>query len=148
MKNLEIIDILIVEDNPSDAELTVRALKKNNLANNIYVVEDGQEAIDFLFCKGAYSGRSIENPPKVILLDLKLPKISGLEVLRTIKNDKRTADIPVVVVTSSQEAPDIKEAYKLSVNSYVVKPVDFVQFVEAMSTLGLYWLLINHPNRR
>lgn len=148
MKDLKIIEILIVEDNPSDAELTVRALKKNNLANNMFVVEDGQEAIDFLFCKGKYSDRNIENPPKIILLDLKLPKISGLEVLRMIKNDPRTADIPVVVVTSSQEEPDIKEAYKLNVNSYVVKPVDFVQFVEAMSTLGMYWLLINQPNRR
>lgn len=148
MKDLKIIEILIVEDNPSDAELTVRALKKNNLANNLFVVEDGQEAIDFLFCKGKYSSRNIDNPPKVILLDLKLPKISGLEVLRMIKSDPRTADIPVVVVTSSQEEPDIKEAYKLNVNSYVVKPVDFVQFVEAMSTLGLYWLLINQPNRR
>jgi two-component system, response regulator len=148
MKDLNIIEILIVEDNPSDAELTVRALKKNNLANNMFVVEDGQEAIDFLFCKGKYSDRNIENPPKVILLDLKLPKISGLEVLRMIKSDPRTADIPVVVVTSSQEEPDIKEAYKLNVNSYVVKPVDFMQFVEAMGTLGLYWLLINQPNRR
>jgi two-component system, response regulator len=148
MKDLKIIEILIVEDNPSDAELTVRALKKNNLANNMFVVEDGQEAIDFLFCKGKYSDRNIENPPKVILLDLKLPKISGLEVLRMIKSDPRTADIPVVVVTSSQEEPDIKEAYKLNVNSYVVKPVDFMQFVEAMGTLGLYWLLINQPNRR
>lgn len=148
MKDLKIIEILIVEDNPSDAELTVRALKKNNLANNMFVVEDGQEAIDFLFCKGKYSDRNIENPPKIILLDLKLPKISGLEVLRMIKNDPRTADIPVVVVTSSQEEPDIKEAYKLNVNSYVVKPVNFVQFVEAMSTLGMYWLLINQPNRR
>ena len=148
MKDIKIIDILIVEDDPCDAELTVKALKKNNLANSLYVVEDGQEAIDFLFCRGKYSGRNFEYPPKVILLDLKLPKISGLEVLRIIKNDPRTADIPLVVVTSSQEEPDIKEAYKLNVNSYVVKPVDFVQFIEAMSTLGLYWLLINHPNRR
>jgi two-component system response regulator len=147
MEDFNVIEILIVEDNPRDAELTLRALKKNNLANSLFVAEDGSEALDFFFCRGKFEGRSFDNPPKVVLLDLKLPKVSGLEVLRAVKKDKRTMHIPVVVVTSSREEPDMKEAYELGVNSYVVKPVDFDQFLNAMSSLGLYWLLVNEPLR-
>lgn len=145
MEDLFAVEILVVEDNPHDAELTVRALKKNHLANNIFIVEDGEEALDFFFCRGKYTVRNISNPLKVVLLDLKLPKISGLEVLRQIKADDRTSHIPVVMITSSAEEPDIREAYKLGVNSYVVKPVAFDQFVSAMGQLGMYWLLVNHP---
>ena len=139
------VEILIVEDNPNDAELTLRALRKNNLANHVLVAKDGAEAIDFFFCRGKFGKRDISNLPKVVLLDLKLPKVSGLEVLKIVKDDDRTAQIPVVVVTSSREEPDIVEAYKLGANSYVVKPVDFDQFLNAMSSLGLYWLLVNEP---
>jgi two-component system response regulator len=145
MEDYSAIEILIVEDNPRDAELTLRALKKNNLANSILIAEDGAEALDFFFCRGKYESRSFTNPPKVVLLDLKLPKVSGLEVLKAVKGDKRTSHIPVVVVTSSRQEPDMKEAYELGVNSYVVKPVDFDQFINAMSSLGLYWLLVNEP---
>lgn len=147
MTDMNAIEILIVEDDPRDAELTLRALKKNNLANNVYVAEDGKEALDFFFCRGKFVDRSFQNPPKVVLLDLKLPKVSGLEVLRLVKADKRTSHIPIVVVTSSREEPDMKEAYELGVNSYVVKPVDFDKFVSSMSSLGLYWLLVNQPLR-
>ncbi len=147
MENFKAVEILIVEDNPQDAELTLRALRKNNLANSVFVAEDGEEALDFFFCRGKFISRSFENPPKIVLLDLKLPKVSGLEVLRTVKSDTRTRHIPIVIVTSSREEPDIKEAYDLGVNSYVIKPVDFDQFVNAMSSLGLYWLLINEPPR-
>jgi two-component system response regulator len=143
MEQYEIIDILLIEDNPHDAELTTRALKKHNLANNLLILEDGAEALDFILCQGRYKDRSRGNNPKVILLDLKLPKISGLEVLKIIKNNERTSSIPIVILTSSQEEPDIKEAYKLGVNSYVVKPMDFNQFITAVSNLGLYWLLVN-----
>ena len=143
MSDFDAVDILIVEDNPQDVELTIRALKKNNLANNIIVVEDGAEALDFFFCRGKFEGRNTNNPPKVVLLDLKLPKISGLEVLKILKGDEHTSLIPIVAVTSSQEEPDMREAYKLGINSYVVKPVDFEQFTLAMSNLGLYWLLVN-----
>jgi two-component system response regulator len=145
MKDLNAVEILIVEDNPRDAELTIRALRKNNLANNVYVAEDGVEALDFFFCRGKYEKRNFNSPPKVVLLDLKLPKISGLEVLKAVKGDERTRNIPIVVVTSSKQEPDMKEAYGLGVNSYVVKPVDFDQFINAMSSLGLYWLLVNEP---
>jgi two-component system response regulator len=145
MEDFSAIEILIVEDNPHDAELTLRALKKNNLANNILIARDGAEALDFFFCRGKFEKRSIKNPPKVVLLDLKLPKVSGLEVLKIVKGDKRTSHIPIVVVTSSKQEPDMKEAYDLGVNSYVVKPVDFDQFINAMSSLGLYWLLVNEP---
>lgn len=147
MEDYNAIEILIVEDNPRDAELTLRALKKNNLANNILVAQDGAEALDFFFCRGKFEKRSFTNPPKVVLLDLKLPKVSGLEVLKIVKDDNRTAHIPIVVVTSSREAPDMKQAYDMGVNSYVVKPVDFDQFINAMSSLGLYWLLVNEPLR-
>ena len=137
------VDTLLVEDTPQDAELTKRALKTHNLANRLYVVEDGAEAVDFVFCQGKYEDRDIGNPPKVILLDLKLPKLNGLEVLREIKTNPLTHKIPVVMVTSSREDPDIQEAYQLGANSYVVKPVAFDAFVDAMSRLGFYWLLVN-----
>ena len=145
MTNNKVVEILLVEDNPNDAELTMRALKKNNLANNIVQVSDGEEALDFIFARGAYSDRQMINGPKVILLDLKLPKVDGLEVLKAIKSDQRTRVIPVVVLTSSQEEKDIVESYRLGVNSYITKPVDFEKFVDAVKTLGLYWLLLNQP---
>jgi two-component system response regulator len=145
MNQLEAVDILLVEDNPRDAELTIRALKKHNLANLLFTVEDGAEALDFIYCRGKYATRDGGHPPKVVLLDLKLPKVSGLEVLRALKQDEKTRSIPVVVVTSSREDPDIKTAYGLGANSYVVKPVDFDAFAEAVSSLGLYWLLVNQP---
>jgi len=143
MGNMDIIDVLLVEDNPQDAELTIRSLKKYNMANNLFVVEDGAEALDFIFCKGKFAVREISQPPKVILLDLKLPKVSGLEVLREVKKDAHTRKIPVVVVTSSHEDPDIKAAYDLGANSYVIKPVDFEAFADCVSKLGCYWLLVN-----
>jgi two-component system, response regulator len=145
MNHSEAVDILLVEDNPRDAELTIRALKKHNLANQLFTVEDGAEALDFIFGRGKYAARDGGQQPKVILLDLKLPKVSGLEVLRALKQDEKTRAIPVVVVTSSREDPDIKTAYGLGANSYVVKPVDFDAFFEAVSSLGLYWLLVNQP---
>ena len=142
MENIE-VEVLLVEDNPSDAELTIRALKKNNLANKVHHVKDGDEALDFIFARGNYAGRKIENAPKVILLDLKMPKVNGIEVLRALKEDARTKKIPIVVLTSSKEDPDIQECYQLGVNSYVVKPVHFDNFLKAVSDLGLYWLLVN-----
>lgn len=140
-----IIEILLVEDNPNDVELALHALRKHNLANSIEVVRDGAEALEFLFCTGAYAHRSIENSPKVVLLDLKLPKVDGLEVLRRIKSDPRTQVIPVVVLTSSREERDIVESYKLGVNSYITKPVNFEQFTKTVQELGLYWVLLNQP---
>lgn len=145
MKDFDAIEILIVEDNPEDAELTLRALRKNNLANRFYVAEDGAEALDFIFCRGKYADRNIHTPPKVVFLDLKLPKLSGLEVLQELRANPQTKTLPVVMVTSSREDPDIKMAYELGVNSYVVKPVNFEDFVHAMSQTGLYWLLVNQP---
>jgi two-component system, response regulator len=145
MTDTDAVDILLVEDNPQDAELTIRALKKHNLANRLFTVEDGAEALDFIFCRNKYATRDNGHSPKVVLLDLKLPKVSGLEVLRALKQDEKTRAIPVVVVTSSREDPDIKTAYALGANSYVVKPVDFDAFVESVSSLGLYWLLVNQP---
>jgi two-component system response regulator len=137
------IEILLVEDNPNDEELTLYALKKNNITNHIQVVHDGAEALEYLFCTGTYENRQINDPPKVVLLDLKLPKVDGLEVLEQIKADERTRTIPVVVLTSSQEERDIVESYQLGVNSYIVKPVDFEQFIDAVHQLGLYWVLLN-----
>ena len=137
------IEILLVEDNPNDEELTLYALKKNNITNQIQVVRDGAEALEYLFCTGAYVNRQINEPPKVVLLDLKLPKVDGLEVLEQVKTDPRTRAIPVVVLTSSQEERDIVESYQLGVNSYIVKPVDFEQFIEAVRQLGMYWMLLN-----
>lgn len=140
-----VIEILLVEDNMSDAEMTIRALKKNNLANNILHLKDGAEALDFIFAEGKYSDRKVESTPKVILLDLKMPKVNGIQVLKKIKSDERTKRIPVVVLTSSKEDPDIKDCYNLGVNSYVVKPVQFEQFVKTISELGLYWMILNQP---
>jgi two-component system, response regulator len=139
------VEILLVEDNPRDAELTIRALKKKNLANSLYHVEDGVVALDFLFARGRYSDRDINEAPKVVLLDLKLPRIDGLEVLAAIRADERTRAIPVVVVTSSAEDPDVKKAYDLGANSYVIKPVQFDAFMDAMVRVGIYWLMVNHP---
>jgi CheY-like chemotaxis protein len=141
------VEILLVEDNPSDAELTLRALKQRNLANQVFVCRDGAEALDFFFGDGSHGLREIGVVPKVILLDLKLPKVDGLEVLRRLKEEDRTKKIPVVVLTSSREEPDIARAYRLGANSYIVKPVDFEAFARAVSDVGLYWLLLNHPPR-
>jgi CheY-like chemotaxis protein len=145
MKSFDPVEILIVEDNPSDAELTIRALKKSKLANHIFVAENGEEALDFIYNRGEFEDRDISKTLKVIFLDLKLPKVSGMEVLREIKANEKTKTLPVVIITSSKEDPDIKEAYALGANSYVVKPVDFDSFIHAISATGLYWLLINVP---
>jgi len=147
MNTPTMIEILLVEDNPRDAELMIRAFKKRNLANNLIHVDDGAKALDYLFCKGKYADNINHPLPKIVLLDLKLPKINGLEVLKQIKETESTHTIPVVIVTSSAEDPDIKLAYELGANSYVVKPVNFESFTEVMSNLGMYWLLINkHPD--
>ena len=143
MVNPNEVEILLVEDNPSDGELTLRALKKHNLVNKLHWVKDGAEALDFIFANGSYSERKVGSPLRVILLDLKLPKVDGLEVLRRIKSDERTKTVPVVILTSSREEKDIVESYKLGVNSYVTKPVEFENFIKAISELGLYWLLLN-----
>jgi CheY-like chemotaxis protein len=140
-----VIDLLLVEDNPQDLELTLRALRKAKLTNAIHVARDGAEALAFVFCEAPYATRKIADGPKVILLDLKLPKIDGLEVLKRLKGDPRTKMIPVVVLTSSKEQCDVVESYQLGVNSYIVKPVNFELFTDAVSALGLYWLLHNHP---
>ena len=139
----QIVDVLLVEDNPDDVALALHAFKKSNFANRVHVVRDGAEALEYIFCTGAYAGRKIEQVPRFILLDLKLPKVDGLEVLKRIKSDPRTKNTPVVMMTSSREESDLITSYQLGVNSYIVKPVDFQQFVEATRTLGLYWLLLN-----
>ncbi|MDI5887779.1 MULTISPECIES: response regulator [Flavobacterium] len=139
------LQILLVEDNINDAELTIRALKKNNLANELIHLKDGAEALDFIFAQGKYLERKMSDLPNVIVLDLKMPKVNGIEVLRRIKSDERTKRIPVVMLTSSKEDPDIQECYNLGVNSYVVKPVEFEHFVKAVSDLGLYWMILNQP---
>jgi two-component system response regulator len=141
------VEILLVEDNPNDVELTLRALKKRNLANKVHVVKDGAEALEFIFGTGTYAERDINQIPKVILLDLKLPKVDGLEVLRKVKSDERTKVIPVVVLTSSKEESDLVESYRLGANSYITKPVDFDKFAQTVSEMGLYWLLVNQPPR-
>ncbi len=141
------VEILLVEDNPTDAELTLRAFKARNFANQVFVARDGAEALDFFFGDGSHPLRNIGVVPKVVLLDLKLPKVDGLEVLRRLKADERTRTIPVVILTSSREEPDIAAAYRLGANSYIVKPVDFEAFARAVSEVGLYWLLLNEPPR-
>jgi two-component system response regulator len=137
------IEILLVEDNPDDVDMTLRALRKANVVNRIKVVRDGAEALAFIFGEGAYAARHVENVPKLILLDLKLPKVDGFEVLKRVKGDPRTKLIPVVILTSSKEQRDVIEGYQLGVNSYIVKPVNFEGFVEAVGKLGMYWLLLN-----
>lgn len=137
------VEILLVEDNPNDVKLAMHAFKTHHIANHVQVVRDGAEALEFIFCTDRYADRRIENGPKMILLDLKLPLVDGIEVLRRTKADPRTCSIPVVVMTSSREDRDIVESYKLGVNSYIVKPVDFGQFTDAVKQLGYYWLLLN-----
>lgn len=144
--NLNSVDLLFVEDNINDAELAIRELKKHHLANNLFHVNNGEEALDFIFATGLFANtRSSDNPPKLILLDIKMPKVNGIEVLQKIKSDERTKTIPVVILTSSKEDPDIKACYKLGANSYIVKPVNFEGFAEAIKNLGFYWLLLNQP---
>jgi len=143
MNPMNEVEILLIEDNPRDVEMTLRALKKNRITNNIKVVNDGAEALDFLFKKGKFSDMEIPNRPRIILLDLKLPKVDGIEVLRTIKNDPQLKVIPIIILTSSREERDIVESYRLGVNSYIVKPVEFDTFVEAIRKIGLYWLILN-----
>jgi len=143
MTSVEDVEILLVEDNPNDVELTLRALQKQNLAGKVFVVKDGAEALDFMYATGAYAKRKIDNLPKVVLLDLKLPKVDGIEVLRKIKSDPRTKHTPVVMLTSSEEERDVLETYRLGVNSYIVKPVDFSNFVHAVSEMGIYWGILN-----
>jgi two-component system, response regulator len=145
MEHAKVVEILLVEDNATDAELTIRALKKQNFANNLVWVKDGAEALDFIFSTGVYSERNEIATPKLILLDLRLPKVDGMEVLKKIKADERTRRFPVVILTSSKEDRDIVESYKLGVNSYIAKPVDFEKFMEAVKGLGFYWLLLNQP---
>jgi two-component system response regulator len=139
----EAIEILLVEDNPADAELTLHALQKSKLANKIYHAKDGEEALDFLFCRGAFSSRRFDEAPRMVLLDLKLPKIDGLEVLQELKSDARTKAIPVIVLTTSKEERDMVSSYKNGVNSYIQKPVSFTDFQEVVRQLGMYWLLVN-----
>jgi two-component system response regulator len=140
-------DVLLIEDNPNDAEITIRALKKNNMANRIVHVKDGAEALDFIFCTGLYVNRNIHDRPKLVLLDLDLPKVNGIEVLKKIRSDARTKTMPVVVLTSSKEDPDKQMCYELGVNSYITKPVGIDNFLKAISELGFYWLLLNEPPR-
>jgi two-component system response regulator len=143
--NLEKLDILLVEDNQDDMELALHALRREKLANDISVARDGEEALDFLFCRGAFTHRSFEHPPKLVLLDLKLPKVDGMEVLKQLKGDPRTKTIPVVIMTSSKEERDLVAGYNLGANSYIQKPVDFDQFRAMVKSVGLYWLVTNQP---
>ncbi len=136
-------DILLVEDSPEDAELAIHALRREHLANNIFIARDGEEALDFLFCRGPFAERCFDHPPKLVLLDLKLPKVDGIEILRQLKDDPRTKAIPVVVLTSSKEERDLIRSYDLGANSYIQKPVDFEQFRQTVKTVGLYWMVIN-----
>jgi len=137
------VEILLVEDNPTDAELTLHALKKSKLANKIQLARDGEEALDFIFCRNSFANRRIDNGPRLILLDLKLPKVDGLQVLQAIKSDPRTQAIPIIVLTSSKEEQDLVRSYRLGVNSYIQKPVNFAEFQEVVRQLGMYWLIVN-----
>ncbi|HEX7846224.1 MAG TPA: response regulator [Chitinophagaceae bacterium] len=141
------VEILLVEDNPHEAELTIRSLKKQNIANRLLHLDDGEEALNFIFSKGKYAGNTKSFQPKLILLDLKLPKVDGLEILRQLKANEHTRSFPIVVLTSSKEEKDIIESYKLGVNSYIVKPVNFEAFTRAVAELGLYWVVLNQPNQ-
>ena len=141
------VEVLLVEDNATDAELTLRALRGRGLRNHFVVAKDGAEALDFLFARGAYADRNVENGPKLVMLDLRLPRVDGIEVLEKMKSDPRTKKIPVVVLTSSRQDPDIKRCYELGANSYIVKPVDFDKFADAVAEIGLYWMLLNEPPR-
>lgn len=143
--NARELDILLVEDNEDDMDLALHALRREKLANSIFVARDGEEALDFLFCRGGFAQRSFDHPPKLVLLDLKLPKVDGMEVLKQIKSDPRTKTIPVVIMTSSKEERDLVAGYNLGVNSYIQKPVDFDQFRETVKSVGLYWVVINQP---
>jgi two-component system response regulator len=147
MNEANIVEILIVEDSQQDLDLALRALRKSNLANRVHVTRDGEEALEFIFCEGRYAERRMADGPRVILLDIKLPMVDGLEVLQRIKKDPRTRSIPVVMLTSSEEQNDVVESYHLGVNSYIIKPVNFEQFSEAVKNMGMYWLLLNHPPR-
>ena len=139
------IEILLVEDNMDDAEMTIHALRKNNLANKLIHMKDGEEALDFLFGTGNFIGRDVNLKPSLILLDLKMPKIDGLEVLERVKSNEATKKIPVVILTSSKEDPDVSKCYELGANSYIVKPVEFESFIKAVSELGMYWMILNQP---
>jgi two-component system response regulator len=139
------VDILLVEDSQDDIDLALHALRQGKLATSIFVVRDGEEALDFLFCRGTFSERSIDHPPKLVLLDLKLPKVDGLQVLKAVKGDPRTKTIPIVIMTSSKEERDMVESYNSGVNSYIQKPVDFEQFRNTIKTLGMYWMVVNQP---
>jgi two-component system response regulator len=139
------LDILLVEDNQDDRELALHTLKGEKLANNFFGARDGEEALDFLFCRGAFANRSFDHPPKLVLLDLNLPKVNGMEVLKQVKSDLRTKNIPIVIMTSSKEERDLVSGYNLGANSYIQKPVDFDQFRETVKSVGLYWLVVNQP---
>ena len=143
MESLEQVEILLAEDSPKDAEMTQRALRKFNLGNRLFWVKDGVEALDFLFCRGDYAKRDLARPPKLVLLDIKMPRVDGIEVLRQVKSDERTRIIPVVVMTSSNEERDVMESYRLGVNSYIIKPIEFGPFLEVVANVGLYWVLTN-----
>lgn len=143
--NMDEVEIMLVEDNQDDAALAIRALKKQNIANKLIHLKDGEEALDFIYGRGEYAGRNLQNSPKVILLDLKMPKINGMEVLAQLKSDETTKSIPIVMLTSSAEDPDIDKCYTLGANSYIVKPVEFDEFTKAVANMGMYWMLLNKP---
>lgn len=143
MSDFNQVEVLLAEDNPADAEMAMRAFKKNNFANKIHWVKDGEEALEYVMCTGRYAGRDVRHPPRLMLLDLKMPKVDGIDVLRKVKSDDRFCAIPVVIMTSSNEERDVVESYRLGVNSYIVKPVDFNKFVRTVSEIGMYWMLTN-----